>query len=43
MIDIKDNINILKGVGEKTLAKFNDANIFLIKDLLLYYPKNMIF
>ena len=39
MIDIKDNINILKGVGEKTLAKFNDANIFLIKDLLLYSPK----
>ena len=39
MIDIKDNINILKGVGEKTLAKFNDANIFLIKDLLLYAPK----
>ena len=39
MIDIKDNINILKGVGEKTLAKFNDANIFSIKDLLLYAPK----
>lgn len=39
MIDIKDNIDILKGVGEKTLAKFNDANIFLIKDLLLYAPK----
>ena len=39
MIDIKDNINILKGVGEKTLAKFNGANIFLIKDLLLYSPK----
>ncbi len=39
MIDIKDSISTLKGVGKKTVEKFNGANIYTIRDLLLYPPK----
>ena len=39
-MDIYNSIGTLKGVGKKTLEKFNRASIFNILDLLLYFPRD---
>lgn len=39
-MDVYNSIGTLKGVGNKTLEKFNRASIFNILDLLLYFPRD---
>ncbi|MBJ8326415.1 ATP-dependent DNA helicase RecG [Streptococcus pacificus] len=37
-MDLKDNVMMLKGLGPKSVEKFNTLGIFSVEDLLLYYP-----
>lgn len=39
-MDLQSNINILKGVGEKSTALFNKLNIYSLQDLLFFYPRD---
>lgn len=39
-LDLEQNIQYLKGVGPKKAELLNKLNIFNIKDLLEYYPRN---
>lgn len=37
---LKDNIESLKGIGDKTREKLHKLDIFTIEDLLLFYPRD---
>ena len=37
---LEDDINIIKGVGEKTARQFNRLGIYTVKDLICYYPRS---
>lgn len=39
MIDLNLSVNIIKGIGTKSLAYLNDASIYTIKDLIYTLPK----
>ncbi len=42
-MDIYSDISNIDGVGEKTKEKFNKMGIFIILDLLLYFPRDYTF
>lgn len=39
-MDLFQSIDCLKGVGEKTLKTFNNAGIYTLMDLILYFPRD---
>lgn len=40
MIDIKQNVKYVKGVGPAKVKLLNKLNIYSLKDLITYYPRN---
>lgn len=39
-MDIYSNVDVIKGVGEKTKQMLNKCSIFSVMDLLLYFPRD---
>lgn len=42
MNNIKDNITILKGIGEKSAPLYNKLGIYTLDDVIHYYPRDYI-
>jgi len=42
-MDLRDNINNLKGVGEKTSTLYEKLGVITLEDLLHYYPRDYVY
>ena len=40
MIDLKQDVKYVKGVGPNRVKLLNKLNIYTLKDLITYYPRN---
>ena len=40
IMNMEDNISVIKGIGEKTEKLFNKLGIVTVGDLIEYYPRN---